>query len=1183
MLGMLFGGLYRTSPERAVNVKKFQKQLERKEKKAFSTILALREMLQKATPDSLIAYPFPDDDISYYVIENDKLVFWSDNSLDISAVNVYDFKDWHYVRLPNACCVVLSREYDGKTLVALITIKYNYSYENNKLVNRFARGFDMDERIAVVEGCKQDEYAVFCSAGHYLFSLEKPNSPVYAEYWAVLSSVAYALFLIIAFVLYARIPLWLGRKSVSLPCFLCLLVGGGLLVGALLYFGIPTTLFSNQLFSPFVYSAGDFLATICHLSVLTGFCLAVVCMFFFYVDIEKQKSIVGVILLFSYPVCFLLLYGGLYSLIFHSTIKLDVLNIHDFSWAGFWALFLLLLWGGMLALTFYKVHRQFVLQHRQKTALAIDGSVMLLGTIFGLLFNKMSLFLIVLSYSLVTTGFYAGYLWNKKSKAVCLLLPTVLYAAFVVLNVVVLRVERDKGKYRVLAQNVSVNGNVENDRVADLLLEELDERLIADRRIAGLALQSDSLYMLKEYLDENYFRGFWNKYDVQLAVAASSSELFDEYRTYIRQVGSKIAHTHFYSVPFNQNSMTYIGMFRVDETLLDSVYYFMEFYPRRQYKSYSFPNLLIPASADIYKQLNVSVAKYDNEGLVYFSGTTDYPTDTDWLPEMADGKDYVTAVYGNQWHYIYKPAADDMYIVISKQVRNNMLAHLQFFVYLSFIYFLLAYLLLRIGRYALNLDEFRWGLAARFQYTFIFLLILCFSGVFYFSIDFIKKRYHTEQVKNLENKRAYIQNALQNMYYWNQGLDASNTTSLNFDLQELSYIYQTDIHVFDNDGLLLGSSQPLIFYRNLISNRMAPQPYFSTHPDIEQHEHIGDLDYLVAYTDFYNGDYLQIGYIAVPQFLSEENMRVEIENFSSVIVHIYLFVILLAILLTVIVGKRLSAPLNILEHKLKEMRIGRRNEKIDYHYNDEIGQLVAQYNRTVDELEQSVRLLAQSERESAWKSMARQVAHEINNPLTPMKLSVQQLQRRKDMNDEGFDEYFRQTTGMLVEQIDNLSRIAGTFSDFARMPEAKFAQVDAVATLKVAVHLFANNKEQVDVCYTGVDRSVYVFADAEQFAQVCNNLIKNAIQSIPKGRAGRVNVSLRQQEKDVVIEIEDNGKGISREVQDKIFMPNFTTKAQGMGLGLAISKKIVEQFGGSISFRTEETVGSVFVLRLPEM
>ena len=237
-------------------------------------------------------------------------------------------------------------------------------------------------------------------------------------------------------------------------------------------------------------------------------------------------------------------------------------------------------------------------------------------------------------------------------------------------------------------------------------------------------------------------------------------------------------------------------------------------------------------------------------------------------------------------------------------------------------------------------------------------------------------------------------------------------------------------------------------------------------------------------------------------FFSQDEIRNEIQSFLTVIIHIYFIIIVLAILLSLFIGKQLSAPLNVLENKLREMRLGRRNEKIDYSLNDEIGQLVVQYNRTVDELEQSARLLAKSERELAWKSMARQVAHEINNPLTPMKLSIQQLQRTKKMKDERFDDYFEKSTAMLIEQIDNLSRIAGTFSNFARMPEANFERVDVAARLYSVVQLFINNYDQIQMYYVGIENGVFVYADPEQLVQVFNNLLKNAIQAIPEDREG---------------------------------------------------------------------------------
>jgi nitrogen fixation/metabolism regulation signal transduction histidine kinase len=323
--------------------------------------------------------------------------------------------------------------------------------------------------------------------------------------------------------------------------------------------------------------------------------------------------------------------------------------------------------------------------------------------------------------------------------------------------------------------------------------------------------------------------------------------------------------------------------------------------------------------------------------------------------------------------------------------------------------------------------------------------------------------------------------------------------------------------VYDNRGVLIGSSQPLIFNKNLISNRISPTAFFNRTANLNQYEHIGKLNYLTGYTDFYNGDYLQIGYIAIPQFFSQDEIRTEIESFLTVIIHIYLIIIVLAIILSLVIGKQLAAPLNMLENKLKEMRLGRRNEKIDYNLNDEIGQLVIQYNKTVDELERSARLLAKSERETAWKSMARQVAHEINNPLTPMKLSIQQLQRTKKMNDERFDDYFEKSTGMLIEQIDNLSRIAGTFSNFARMPEANFERVDVAARLYSVVQLFTNSNEDITIEYDGLKKNAFVYADPEQLVQVFNNLIKNAIQAIPEDRNGLIHLSLTEKSSNIQI------------------------------------------------------------------
>ena len=199
-----------------------------------------------------------------------------------------------------------------------------------------------------------------------------------------------------------------------------------------------------------------------------------------------------------------------------------------------------------------------------------------------------------------------------------------------------------------------------------------------------------------------------------------------------------------------------------------------------------------------------------------------------------------------------------------------------------------------------------------------------------------------------------------------------------------------------------------------------------------------------------------------------------------------------------------------------------------------------------------------------------------------MKLTIQQLQRTKDLGGKDFDDYFKKSSAMLIEQIDNLSRIAGTFSNFARMPEANFLRIDIAARLYSVVQLFANSNEHILLDYSGAEESVFVYADPEQMVQIFNNLLKNAIQAIPENREGKIHVNLSTDNKQVKISISDNGAGIDPTLHDKLFIPNFTTKSTGMGLGLAITKNIIELSGGAISFKTEPDKGTTFVVVLPE-
>jgi nitrogen fixation/metabolism regulation signal transduction histidine kinase len=271
----------------------------------------------------------------------------------------------------------------------------------------------------------------------------------------------------------------------------------------------------------------------------------------------------------------------------------------------------------------------------------------------------------------------------------------------------------------------------------------------------------------------------------------------------------------------------------------------------------------------------------------------------------------------------------------------------------------------------------------------------------------------------------------------------------------------------------------------------------------------------------------------------------------------------------------------MIQNRLEKVSLSKKNEKIEYKRQDEIGELVTVYNRMVDELSDSAARLAQSEREVAWREMAKQIAHEIKNPLTPMKLNVQYLQRAWKDNVEDFDVYLEKVTNSLIEQIDQLSVIATEFSNFAKMPVAKRSRIDIISKLKHTCDLHKKLPGFEIVPDFDPDRPVWVYADPDQMISVFNNIIKNAQQAIPKGRQGVLKISVKVENGTVRISFADNGNGMPDEVREKIFQPNFTTKSSGMGLGLAIVKNIITNSKGKIWFETEQGKGTTFFIELP--
>nr|MBS0037506.1 HAMP domain-containing histidine kinase [Saprospiraceae bacterium] len=305
-------------------------------------------------------------------------------------------------------------------------------------------------------------------------------------------------------------------------------------------------------------------------------------------------------------------------------------------------------------------------------------------------------------------------------------------------------------------------------------------------------------------------------------------------------------------------------------------------------------------------------------------------------------------------------------------------------------------------------------------------------------------------------------------------------------------------------------------------------------------------------------------------------------DFLSTLLNVYLFLFLLSGVLAFVFSEGITQPLVKLRESLNKIKLGTENEPLEWDNEDEIGVLIKDYNRIIKEINESVKLLAITEREVAWREMAKQVAHEIKNPLTPMKLSIQHLQFASGRDRGDIKPLIDRTSATLIEQIDNLSRIASEFSNFAKMPEAQNEKVNLNDVVRSAHDLFRNREDMNIELVLPID-DIYVFADKNYLIRVLTNLMKNSLQAIPMDRRGKITIKLHRKREVVLIQVEDNGTGIPEEMQDKVFKPNFTSKNSGTGLGLAISQNIVEAFHGRIFFETVPDEGTSFFVELPLM
>ena len=459
--------------------------------------------------------------------------------------------------------------------------------------------------------------------------------------------------------------------------------------------------------------------------------------------------------------------------------------------------------------------------------------------------------------------------------------------------------------------------------------------------------------------------------------------------------------------------------------------------------------------------------------------------------------------------------------------------------------------------------------------VFIVVESIMIAGVTLYQFNNQNSEYHEGRLERKEN------NLLTDLKY---EIDKSGINSIdalsNSMILEVADVHNLEFELYSLEGVLLKSSTAVTGVRGTTILDQQIVDYFKNENPSRYVEDDTNTNYFKSsYNLVANFKNEPLGIIYIPYFADDTNSKQELTGFLIRLGFVHGNMILIAFVIAYFISNFVTKSLDSIGETIKKTNLQNQNVKINIDNTPrEVVTLIDSYNTMIDELKTSAVKLAKSERETAWREMAKQVAHEIKNPLTPMRLSIQTFERGFSKGQEFSKERIKEFSDSLIQQIDTMSSIATAFSDFAEMPEPKKELLNVVEVVELAIDIF--NKDHIN--FNSSNKIIQANFDRTQLIRVITNLLKNAFQAIPEDRTPEIKVSISEKDDNVNISITDNGYGISKTDTEKIFEPSFTTKSSGMGLGLSMIKSIISAYNGNITFSSKSNVGTTFNITFPK-
>ncbi len=1170
----------------------------------------LKNLDQNENEELKLIEDFKNRKICFSTYKNSKLNFWSSIRIVPDSSSAYQ-NGVYFKQEKNGYYEVIKKTDGNFSILFFIAVKAAYSYQNQYLTNDFSPQLLDNDNITLAQANEKQTFPIKSLQGKYLFLVKlKPAST--AGYLAYTEVILWGLSISILFLLVYNLCTYVANKGfpalavvvAALFITFCITVN---------YFFHWIAFFTGDKVFPAIHTdsvyASKFFVNDIALTILFITWLAV----FIYNNrgrivkpvISPVKSYIFLLLMILLLLGLSIVISNLFNeLITDSKIQFDIdnlLNLTQYNFIGTMMLCLAYLIFYLTAETSVSICTKLNIPNREK--LLVFAAIIVLASVWHVYHYGYFTWFYLLWAAIIAWRAYNVFYEDGKIYAVAYLVILGLSSLIATIKLSHIQAEREwKNRQKLILKLINTS-----DPDAEKIFRRIEGSINDDRNLIRYFLNPvrNEVY-LKNHLRKLYFDDYLSKYNFKMYAYdlhqhnISGQEDFElaDFKSLVQFGALIIQDTKwFYRITDAFGSREYFALIPIKsgKELLGTLV--VDLKSKSLENDHSFPPLLVDNSVqqqDDFK--NYSYAFYKDDKLVSQNGKFEYNlTNTQFKGSL---RKYIkvettTAENENYSHLIYR-LNDRKLVVLSmkdKVPADKLSIFIFFFViFLTFSLLVMAVYWLWTRLRNLNFNHFLWSIrveANNLLYKTRIQISMVTSVVFTLLIIGIVTliTFRTQDKKQQDDfnhdkiKRIAIEYEGQM-----QNIKTRNQEELELKFAAFAETFSVDLMLYDTLGVPVLYTQPKLYDYGLIGRRMNAKAFIKMKrlqkSELLNEEEIGKFKFKAAYMPIRNNKQEVINFLQLPYFSNDVEYKARIGYFINSMLNVYALVLVSIGLFAVFIAKKITNPLTLIQQGLSNTMYGRKTEPINWKRNDEIGSLIKEYNKMIASLELSANKLAKSERENAWREMAKQVAHEIKNPLTPLKLGLQLLQKAWKDKDPRFDQKFQKFSYSFIEQIESLSRIATEFSDFAKLPDTKPEVVNIFDVISRATNVF-NQSDNLRIDYTPSTDLYLIRVDKDQLLRCFNNLLKNAIEAMPANHAGIITITYQVTKENITISLQDNGNGIPENVRDNIFQPNFTTKSSGTGLGLAFIKNAIENTGGKIWFETEIDQGTTFHLIFP--